>query len=304
MSDEVLELVATAIEPSSELQVIYTPATLTDNLAALSAYVHEQVDPLVGIEIDVTDRKQTKLARDVMADLNKLKDPIETERKRINREHMALLDPLNDGCKAITSFIDDARNGIKQQLDDATAKFKARRRDELSEEYAATVGVIADVIPFSAVLESTWLNPSTNEVKAHNEMAAKAAKAVEGYESLQTKQLVHKDEVVKHYAETLDLIGALKLEDELNERDRQMAEFKAAQEAAAAVKAERTRPAPEPTQEPPSQPIQESAPKVFRWSLAMEFEGTHEYGEKVAATLKSLGITGAVIQCIGVVSHD
>lgn len=304
MSDEVVELVATAIDPSSELQVIYTPATLTDNLAALSAYVHEQVAPFVGIEIDATDRKQIKLARDVMADLNKLKAPIEAERKRINREHMAQLDPLNNGVRDIISFIDGARSGIKQQLDDATAKFKARRREMLEEEYAATVGVIADVIPFSAVLENTWLNPSTNEIKAQNEMAAKAVKAVEGYESLQTKQLVHKDEVVKHYAETLDLIGALKLEDELNERDRQMAEFKAAQEAAAAVKARRMEPAPKPVQEPPSQPIQESTPEVFRWSLAMEFVGTKELGHKVAAALKNLGITGATIECLGVVSND
>ena len=153
-------------------------------------------------------------------------------------------------------------------------------------------------------MEETWLNRSINEVKAVNELYEKVETALKGYNTLQTKELNHKDEVVKHYADTLNLIGALELEDQLNERDRQMAEFKAAQEAAEAVKAERTAPEPAPEPEPvPDQPTA-AAPPVCRWSLAMEFEGTEEFAKQVAATLKGMGITGASIKFAGVVSDE
>ena len=107
---------------------------------------------------------------------------------------------------------------------------------------------------------------------------------------------------MKRYADTLDLIAALELEDRLNERDREMAEFKAAQEAARLVAEERKAPEPEPEPEPAAQP--EPAADRFSWALSMEFEGTKEFATSVARTLKGLGLTGASIVCTGVIGHE
>lgn len=299
--DEPIEVTAEVIEPTDALQVVYTPAVFKDNLAALEAYVDKQIAPYIGAEIDPNDYDQVKMARKCMADLNKLKEPIEKERKRIKREYEAPLKAFEANVKGITTKIDEARAGLKKQVDEADERFKEYRRSMLKEEYEGIAGIIADVIPFSAVLDDTWLNRSTMESKAVNELYEKVTDAVKGYETLQTKQLNHKDEVVKHYAETLDLIGALEKEDELNEKDRRMAEFKAKQEAAAAFKAERTGQAPEP--EPPAEQPQE-AQQVLRYALSMEFEGTQQFAQQVAATLKGMGLTGATIKCLGVVGNE
>lgn len=303
MSNETLEVAAEVIEPSDALEVTYTPAVFADNLAALDAYVEQQIAPYVGAQIDPNDYDQVKEARKCMADLNKLKDPIETERKRIKRAYDAPLKEFEGKVKGITSKIDAARAAIKAQVDEADARFKELRRDLLLEEYEGCAGPIADVIPFSAILEDAWLNRSTMESKAVNALFAKVENALKGYKTLQAKELRHKDEVVKRYADTLDLIAALELEDQLNERDREMAEFKAAQEASQLVAEQRREPEPAPETRPAPQPEPACAPEQFSWALSMEFAGTKEFAASVAQTLKGMGITGASIVCTGVIDH-
>lgn len=301
MSNEVIEATAEVIEPSNALEVTYTPAVLADNLEALNAFVEQQIAPYVGAEIDPNDYEQVKMARKCMADLNKLKDPIDKERKRVKREYEAPLKEFEGRVKAITAKIDGARAALKVQVDEADERFREMRRALLVEEYEGCAGPIADVIPFAAILEDAWLNRSTPETKAVNGLYEKTEKALKGYKTLQTKELAHKDEVVKHYAHTLDLIAALELEDRLNERDREMAEFKTAQEAARLVAEERKAPEPEPEPEPQAAP---AVPERFSWALSMEFEGTKEFATSVAHTLKGLGLTGASIVCTGVIGRD
>lgn len=306
---EVIEAEAEVIEPSKELEVTYTPAIFTDNLAALDAYIDKQLEPFRGSVIDPNNEQQVKEGRDLMASLNKLKEPIEAERKRIKKAYNEPLKKFEDGVKKITSKIDDARAKLKAQVDEADEMFRENRRKSLEEEYIGCAGAIADVIPFTAILENSWLNRSTTESKAVKELYEKTENALKGYKTLQAKDLKHKDEVVKHYADTFDLIGALELEDKLNEKDRQMAEFKTAQEAAALVAAERSEPItedPEPVSStgPATITADKGGMEAFAWHLSMDFEGSREFAERVGSTLKAMGITGATIKCMGVVGYE
>lgn len=303
MTEKPVEVVAEIIEPSNELEVVYTPAVFADNLDALEAYVRQEVSKYKSWKIDPKDYEQVKAAKNCMAELNKIKEPIEKERKRVKNEYEAPLKAFEARVKNITSYIDSSRDEIKEQVDEANTLFKEWRHETLENEYQECAGVIADVIPFSALLDPKWLNRSTNEVTAINELYKKMEEAIAGYKTLQTKELKHKDQVVKHYADTLNLIEALQIEDTLNEKDRQMAEWKAKQEAAEALAATNHEPEPLPEPNLVPEPQSAAAPEVFRWSLAMEFEGTREFGRKVAQTLKELGITGATIECVGVVNH-
>lgn len=303
---EPIEVTAEVIEPSNELEVNYTPAVFADNLAALDAYVERQIAPYVGAQLDPENAESIKTGRAVCAELNKLKAPIEEERKRIKRAYEEPLKAFEDRVKQITGKIDKARSDIKAQVDEADALFKERRRAQLEEEYVGCAGAIADVIPFSAVLEDRWLTRSITWTQASNKLSDKTETALKGYKTLQTKELIHKDEVIKRYANTLDLVSALELEDQLNERDREMEAFKAAQEAAQRVAERRCEPVPTPERatEPTSGPavIVADAPAeepVFCWALSMEFTGSRAYAERVGAALKSVGVTGASIKCMG-----
>lgn len=297
------------IEPENEIRVSYTPATINDNLTALDAYVEEQIAPYVGVVINPDDEDSIRAGRAVMAKLNKLKKPIEDERKRVKKAYNAPFAAFEDRVKNIVSKIDTARTDVKAQVDAADDKWQENRRNGLFEEYEGCAGVIADVIPFTAICEDKWLTRSVTWPKAVNLLTEKAEEALKGYKTLQTKELRHKDEVVKKYADTLDLIAALEFEDQLNERDREMAEFKAAQEAAQMVAAARNEPEPIPEPEPVSERTSGPAvivadsptnDPVYQWALSMEFSGSREFAERVGSTLKAIGITGASIKCMGV----
>ena len=134
MSSDAVEVAAEVIEPTGELAVTYTPAVIDDNLEALNAFVEQQIAPYIGAQIDPNDYEQVKEARKCMADLNKLKNPIEAERKRIKREYEAPLKALESRVKAITAKIDEARAVLKAQVDEADARFKELRRAVLVEE--------------------------------------------------------------------------------------------------------------------------------------------------------------------------
>lgn len=294
---EAVELFAEVIEPASELRVTCSPAVIEDNLAALEAYVDAQVAPYVGAVIDPADEEQVKEGRRCMADLNRLKAPIEEERKRVKRAYEAPLKAFEARVKGITAKIDAARSGLKAQVDEADERFRAMRRELLAEEYGGCAGALASVIPFSAVLDEGWLNRSVAEPKALALVQEAAERALEGYQALMAAEMPRKDEVVARYAETLDVAAALRHGAELAERDRRMAEFRAAQEEAARVAAGR---APEPEPAPRPGP---AADPAFVWSLTMEFEGTRDDAQRVADALRAEGVTGASIRCKGEVRH-
>lgn len=303
----------------AEIEVAYTPAVITDNLAKLNAYVDRQLEIYIGTKINPQDYEQVKGARNAMAALNDLKKPIENERKRIKREYEAPLKAFEAGVRRITAKIDDARSAIKEQVDEADRLFKDGRYALLEEEYMGCAGAIADVIKFDAVLDPRWLNRSTPESKAVNQLYEKTEQALRSYQALQKQQLNHPDEVVKRFADTMDLTAALQYEEELNQSDREMEEFKAAQAAAEAARAERAAQATE--QEGPGasanaggvaftagapQSAAAANPDVFRWLVRIdcEFAGTRGRAQEVADGLRALGITGSSIKCIGVVADD
>lgn len=291
MSNEEIEVTPVVIEP---LEISYTPAVLSDNLDKIQAEVEKMVAPYLNVVVDPNDYETIKEARACLADLNKMKAPIKGEFKRIKDAYTAPLNALKSRVDGIEEVIEDARSNIKRQVDEADAAFKASRRATLEEEYEGCSGAIADVIPFAAILEDKWLNRSTNEVKALNEVADKTAKALHDYETLRKQKLDHPDEVVKKFAETLDFGKALEYENELRAKDEEMKAFKEAQKAAEAVKEERTAPITVPV----PQPVPE-----FVWELHMEFTGTKDYAQDVARVLKKIGITGASIKCKEAV-HD
>lgn len=272
------------------LQIACAPSGITDNLAEIDAEVERRIAPFLNAEIDPFDEGQVKDARKAMAWLNGMKKPIEDERKAAKRAWEAPFKALEARVKATTDKIDECRANLKRQVDEADALFRDARSALLEAEYEGVAGPMADVIPFSALLDEKWLNRSVPESKALKSVQDAAEEALKGWEAIASANLAHPDECRKVYADTLDLAKALAHDAELTENERRMAEWKAAQEAMAAAKAQ-TAPEPAPAPSP--------APR-FRWGLKMEFEGDRAFAERVAMALKGLGVTGAAIECLGV----
>ena len=55
-----IEVTAEVIEPTDALEVTYTPAVFSDNLAALDAYVDQQIEPYIGAQLDPNDYERSE----------------------------------------------------------------------------------------------------------------------------------------------------------------------------------------------------------------------------------------------------
>lgn len=310
MSSEAVEVTAEVIEePTSELSVTYTPAVIDDNLAAVEAWVESQVAPYRGAVIEYDDERR-KEARKARADLNKMKDPIKADLKRIKDAYMAPMAAFEGRVKGIIGIIDTARDDIDAQFKAGEKAFKDGRRAALQKEYEAVAGPVAGLIPLESFIESEWLAPKKSEEWACGKLADKAAEALDAYNQIMKLDLPFKDEAVARFCETLSFVEAIKRNSELEEGRRRMEEFRAAQ---AAVSAQAPEPEPRPEQKPAARPVTAPAPRpapepaaepVCRWSLSTEFEGTRALAQQVAAALKGLGITGAAIRFEGEVRHE
>ncbi|MBQ6411173.1 MAG: DUF1351 domain-containing protein [Atopobiaceae bacterium] len=302
MSKEAIEVSAEVI--GEEIEPAFTPAVIDARsyLADRAAKVAKHMEPYEGMTEEGLRALDKRELYNLRADVNKVIKAMESEVRTIKKEHMKPFDAFKEEADGVISQAKEAHALLDDVYKRKEAQDRADRRAQLEEEYLGCAGVLAEVIPFDAVLNEKWLGDTAwKNGKAVSELYDVTAKANEGYETLQKKELRHKTEVVKLYCETLDLMGALQLEDELNEEDRKRAEFEERQKQAAAFKAERREQAAETEAEAfAPEPPAEQAPRMFVWSLSMEFTGTREQALKVADALKAEGVTGARIECKGV----
>lgn len=310
--DEIIEVSAEVIGEDAAITPVFTPAVIDAKsyLADRAAKVADHMKPYEGMTEEGLRTLDKRELYNLRADVNKVIKAMETEVRTIKKEHMKPFDAFKAEADSVIGQAKEAHQLLDSVYKRKEAQDRDDRRAELEEEYIGAVGVLAEVIPFDAVLDEKWLGDTAwKNGKAINELYDVAAKANEGYQTLQKKELNHKTEVVKFYCETLDLIKALQLEDELNEEDRQRAEFEERQRQAEAFAAERREQAaeteaeafaPAPEENPAGDLATAASPELFTWSLAMEFTGTKQFAQGVASLLKSNGLTGATIKCKGV----
>lgn len=298
MTEKAVEVEAVIVEePTSELAVSYTPAVIDDNLAAVEAWVESQVEPYRGCVIEYGDDERRAEARKAMADLNKMKKPIEAEKRRIKDAYTAPLRAFERRVGDIIGIIDEARGEIDAQFKAGEKAFKDARRAALQAEYEAVAGPVAALIPLDALIESAWLAPKSSEEWACGKLADKAARALDEYRQMEALDLEFKAEAVKAFCETLSFAEAVKRNAALVEERRRMDEFEAAR-AAVTPPTPRPEPAAPPTPPPAPPRPAPTAPSEpsFRWTVSARFDGTADFARSVADALAAAGVPRGSIE--------
>lgn len=242
MTKDAIEVTAEVIGEETAITPSFTPAVIDAKgyLADRAAKVAAHMEPYEGMTEEGLRDLDKREVYNLRADVNKVIKAMRSEVSTIKKEHMKPFDAFKAQADAVIAQAEEAhklldgvyRRKEKQEREDRTA--------QLREEYEGCVGALAEVIPFEAVLDDKWLNDTNwKNGKAVSELYDKAAKANEGYQTLQKKELRHKTEVVRLYCESLDLMKALQLEDELNEEDRQREDFERRQRELEELKAQR-----------------------------------------------------------------
>lgn len=228
MTKDAIEVTAEVIGEETAIAPAFTPAVIDAKgyLEDRAAKVADHMRPYEGMTEEGLRDLDKREVFNLRADVNKVIKAMKSEVTAIKKEHMKPFDAFKAQADAVIAQAEEAHGLLDSVYKRKEAQEREDRTAQLREEYEGCVGMLAEVIPFEAVLDDKWLN-DTNW-KGGKSLAAlqdAAARANDGYQTLQKKELNHKTEVVRFYCETLDLMKALQLEDELNEEDHQRAEF-------------------------------------------------------------------------------
>lgn len=231
-TEEPIEAEAEVIEePTDQLVVRFSPASIEANFAALDAYVDRLLAPYSDASYDLTTAEAIKLAKSDRKYLNGLFKDIDERRKAVKREYSRPLDEFDARVGAITVKIKAASDRIKRELDDAEEARRAQKYAELAEHYEGFAGLLAPVVPYSRLHEDQWLNKTFSFVKACDELDAKVEKVAADWETLKGQgDMPHYELAEREFFKTLDLGAALTAARTAAEEDERIAELKQAME--------------------------------------------------------------------------
>lgn len=230
------------------------PKTIDFNFEAQKAWLEERLsyyNSLVVTEETIKDAKGDR------AQLNKLREAMDTRRKEIKREWMAPYNAFEAKVKELTALIDKPVAAIDGQLANYEEIRREEKRKTVSEAYERIVPeALRDIIPMTMIFSPKWLNATTTMKSIEAELTERVKRTNADMMVLDTVEPEYASAVRATYIRTLDIEKAMQQKKALQdaaEAFRQREEARAAQEAErpapAAYEPEIAPPAPQPETE-------------------------------------------------------
>lgn len=130
-----------------------------DNFESLKETLQEYTKQYVGAQFDCADKESRKLAKDICADLRKMKGTIEDRRKDIKKRCLEPYNVLEQKCRELTAMIDKTTDGIDQQLKAYEADRQAQKRSQIEKVFSTLVsGDLEGYVTLDEIFDKKWLN--------------------------------------------------------------------------------------------------------------------------------------------------
>ena len=150
-----------------------------------------------------------KGAKEDRAALNKLKTAIDNRRKEVKKQCLAPYEVFETKCKELTGMIDLASRSIDDQVKAFEEQEKAQKRQQLEDAWDFVAEGLTDVISFSQVFNSKWLNKAVKVDAAMAEMESRVSSIRRDIQSIRSMNLSNEVPALAKYYETLDLSSAI-----------------------------------------------------------------------------------------------
>lgn len=171
-----------------------------------------------------------KEAKKDKATLNKLRDAIETERKRIKKQCMAPYELFEKQVKEVLAIIDEPIQLIDSQIKEVEEQRRLEKKQKVLEIYEENIGKLKVILPFAKVFKNEYLNVSKSLKSITEEITALISKVNQDMDVIEELDTKYELQVKDMYVKTLDLSMALRENARLEEVERKLAERRAQQE--------------------------------------------------------------------------
>lgn len=229
-----------------QVKVIQTPGRIDANFEEIEAALKVQMQAYA--ELEVTEDNLTERKADV-ATLRKIREAVETERKRVKKDFDAPLKEFEAKVKNITGILDTEINRIVQEMDVFEQKRRAEKRQHIEDLYKAHIGEYAEYLPLAAIWSSRWENKTCKDSDIIFDISEKVTRVksdlevIRGLQSEIEDKLIHEYKVsgnqlsvaIRKNTDYLDAKRAaeerVRAEEERRAREKAEAEKRAAEEA-------------------------------------------------------------------------
>lgn len=171
-----------------------------------------------------------KEAKKDKATLNKLREAIETERKRIKKQCMAPYELFKKQVKEVLAIIDEPIQLIDSQIKEVEEQRRLEKKQKVLEIYEENIGNLKGILPFAKVFKNEYLNVSKSLKSITEEITVLISKVNQDMDVIEELDTKYELQVKDMYVKTLDLSMALRENARLEEVERKLAERRAQQE--------------------------------------------------------------------------
>lgn len=265
-----------------EVKPYTMPAPLEFNFEELKSELTEKIHLY---ETVVYNDDQIKEAKTDRANLNKLKDALNSERIRREKEYMEPFLEFKDKINELIGIISKPISIIDEQIKAADQKKKEEKREAIKALFKETG--FPDYYPFEKAFNEAWLNTSCSMTRVKEDLKTllmKNNKAIETLKDLPEYSF----EALKFYMKTLDLSDAITKSTEMG----RVAKAKKEAEEAAARTAELERVAEQQrkAEENPVETVEGNPEPIPGTWVKFEAFLTKKTVEKLSQYMKDNGI--------------
>ena len=190
-------------------------------------FLNAKVQDYKGLQYTEETIKEAKKDK---ATLNKLREAIETERKRIKKQCMAPYELFEKQVKEVLTIIDEPIHLIDSQIKEVEEQRRLEKKQKVLEIYEENIGNLKGILPFAKVFKNEYLNVSKSLKSITEEITVLINKVNQDMDVIEELDTKYELQVKDMYVKTLDLSMALRENARLEEVERKLAERRAQQE--------------------------------------------------------------------------
>lgn len=186
-----------------------TPVVSTEiqtNFEAVKAWLTEELAPYATMVVTtdtVADAKKTR------ANIRKVGDSIDSQRKAIKKEWMKPYEEYEAKCKELTGIVSEAVTNIDKQIKEMENAEKQAKRQRLESFFNINSDDIRDYLSFDDVFDSKWLNATYAETDAANIITAKIEETRESLAAIRSMNSPYEAAMLREYSKSHNLAYAL-----------------------------------------------------------------------------------------------
>lgn len=193
---------------SFEVTTDLTPIINTDitaNFEAVKAWLTSELEPYANMVVTPDGMSDAKKTR---ADIRKVGDSIDSQRKAVKKEWMRPYEAFESKVKELTGIVNEAVSNIDVQIKEMENAEKEAKRQRLWNLFTESSSDIREYIEFEDIFDKKWLNATFAETDAANAIVKQLDDIRDGLDAIRSMNSPYESAMLSEYSKSHNLAKA------------------------------------------------------------------------------------------------